>query len=223
MTYSHLLRITILTMGLFILATYFAGCQEKRKDPFKGLNDKKMVKTLQQFPKKNNRWNVSDIDGRVLYDLIKENDYKRVLEIGTSNGYSATWMGYALKETGGELITVEIKEERAHEAINNFKEAGLHEIIDVRINDALDEIPELEGRFDFIFFDAAKSEYLNYFRQLKPQLQKGGAFSAHNVMDLKYSMQDFLDAIKEDPDFETKTYKQSGQGVLVGYKKKTSD
>jgi predicted O-methyltransferase YrrM len=216
------LRPLIMATGILIVLTYFVRAQND-SNPYHGLNNENMVETLKNFPRKPARWNVPAEDGRLLYDLIKRNGYKRVLEIGTSNGYSALWMGFALQETGGELITIEINQERGNEARKNIDEAGLSSLIDVRISDALDEIPEIKGNFDSIFLDADKSEYMNYFNMLKPRLNINGAVSAHNVSNMKYAMQDFLKAIRNDPDFEVKIRQVSNQGVLVATKKSEND
>lgn len=208
-------------IGMLFLIVSFSIAVEGQgtRNPFDGLKHEHMVNTLQDFKHRPGRWNVPAIDGRLLYDIIKKNGYQRVLEIGTSNGYSGLWMGFALKETGGHLITLEINEQRAKEARNNFKEAGLASVIEVRLNDARKEIPHLSGNFDFIFLDADKSEYLHYYKMLKPRLHLGGAISAHNVTNMEYSMEDFLQAIRNDKAFEVKVYEASNQGILVATKK----
>ncbi len=193
-------------------------CQNN--NPFKNMKDQYMIETLKKFPDKFNRWNVPASDGRVLYELIMKNNYKQVVEVGTSNGYSALWMGFALKETGGKLITIEINEERAMEARQNIREAGLDDVIEVRINDAIHELDNISPGVDFVFLDADKSQYAQYFRKLNPKLNPGGAIAAHNVLTMEYAMRDFLNTINNDPEYTTKTFKQSRQGILVGYKKK---
>ena len=75
-----------------------------------------------------NQWvdlNIPEIDGKVLYDLIIKNNYKRAIDIVTSTGHSAIWMAWALSKTGGKLITIEIDHERHKKALVNFKAAGL--------------------------------------------------------------------------------------------------
>ncbi len=191
--------------------------------PYQGLKDQKMVQKLKSFPHKANRWNVPPEDGRLLYDLILENGYRRVLEVGTSNGYSALWMGLALKQTGGELITIEINEQRAREAELNLKQAGLSEVVDVRLNDALDEIPQIKGAFDMVFLDADKSQYLQYYRMLNDKISKGGAITAHNVSNMGFAMDDFLKALRGDPQYETTIRRVSSRGVLIARKIKEGE
>ena len=203
---------------LFFLTPLNGGCQPG-EDPYKGLNDNHMIQVLKDFPRKANRWNVPAEDGRLLYDLILEHGYKRVLEVGTSNGYSALWMGFALKKTGGRLITIEINEQRAEEARRNIAQAGLSDVIEVRLNDALDEISQLDGSLGMVFLDADKSQYINYYRMLDPMISRGGMVTAHNVSTMEYAMRDFLDAIRDNPAYRTEVRRASSQGVLVAVKK----
>ncbi|MFC1557708.1 O-methyltransferase, partial [candidate division KSB1 bacterium] len=84
-------------------------------------------KVAQFLDKMKNRWrdlNVPEVDGRELYKLVVENNYKNALELGTSTGHSAVWIAWALSKTGGRLITVEIDERRYRQALANFEEAG---------------------------------------------------------------------------------------------------
>jgi predicted O-methyltransferase YrrM len=163
--------------------------------------------------------NVPASDGRLLYDLIIEKGYKRGLEIGTSNGYSTLWLGLAFRKTGGKLITIEIEPERAREARENFRKAGLAGVIDCRINDAFREIPKLSGTFDFIFIDAWKSDYIDFLNLLEPRVTAGGAITAHNVLSHSDGMQDFLEAIHTDPKLNTTIHTSSRAGVSTSFKK----
>jgi predicted O-methyltransferase YrrM len=128
--------------------------------------------------------NVPERDGRVLHDLIVEQKYTRALEIGTSTGHSGVWIAWALAKTGGRLITVEIDPQRHQTALANFKEAGLARYIDARLGDAHELVPALPGPFDFVFSDADKNWYKNYFVAVWPKVVSGGCFTAHNVSRL---------------------------------------
>ena len=127
--------------------------------------------------------NVPEIDGKLLYDIIIKNKYTKALEIGTSTGHSAIWIAWALSKTGGKLITVEIDESRYKTALENFKKAGLSEYIDARLADAHELVPKLKGPFDFVFSDADKDWYKNYFDAVAPKLVVGGCYTTHNVSD----------------------------------------
>jgi predicted O-methyltransferase YrrM len=165
-------------------------------------------------------WNIPEVDGKVLYDLIIQNNYKRAIDIGTSTGHSAIWMAWALSKTGGKLITIEIDEGRYKKALENFKEAGLTEYIDARLADAHELVKRLEGPFDFVFSDADKEWYKNYFVALAPKLEVGGCFTAHNVSwRSDRGIEEFLDYVRSLPNFETRIDSSSQEGISISYKK----
>ena len=165
-------------------------------------------------------WNIPEVDGKVLYDLIIQNNYKKAVDIGTSTGHSAIWMAWALSKTGGKLITIETHEGRYKEALANFKEAGLTEYIDARLADAHELVKKLEGPFDFVFSDADKEWYKNYFVALAPKLEVGGCFTAHNVSwRSNRGIKEFLDYVLSLPNFETRIDRSSQQGISISYRK----
>jgi predicted O-methyltransferase YrrM len=164
-------------------------------------------------------WNVPYQDGRVLYDMIIKNNYTRALEIGTSTGHSAIWMAWALSKTGGKLITIEIDEGRYKTALKNFKKAGVEDFIDARLADAHQLVKELEGPFDFVFSDADKEWYTQYFKDLEPKLVVGGCFTAHNVRDGFGGIKEFLAYIRSLPNYQTTINRSSSSGISISYKK----
>lgn len=167
--------------------------------------------------------NIPASDGRILYDLIIEHKYKRALEIGTSTGHSAIWIAWALSKTGGRLITIEIDEDRHREAVANFKEAGLSDYIDARLANAHELVKQLEGPFDFVFCDADKWWYKNYFVDVYPKLEVGGCYTAHNVSSRGRGRRgggtgEFYEYVKSLPDMET-TVDNTGNGISISFKK----
>ena len=174
------------------------------------------------FESHRNSWrdmNVPGSDGKVLYDLIIKNNYKKALEIGTSTGHSGIWIAWALSKTGGKLITIEIDEGRHKTALENFRKAGLSDYIDARLADAHKLVPELEGPFDFVFSDADKGWYTNYFKFIMPKLEVGGCFTAHNVSNRFGGTRDFLDYVRSLPNMETTINNASSSGISISYKK----
>jgi len=163
-------------------------------------------------------WNVPEVDGKVLYDLIIKNNYQKALEIGTSTGHSAIWMAWALSKTGGKLITIEIDKGRHQEALANFKAAGLSDYIDARLADAHQLVEELKGPFDFVFSDADKDWYKNYFMALAPKLEIGGCFTAHNAAGYWGGIKAFLDYVQSRPNFDTTIDRSSSAGISISYK-----
>jgi caffeoyl-CoA O-methyltransferase len=163
-------------------------------------------------------WNVPEVDGKVLYDLIVKNNYQKAVEIGTSTGHSAIWIAWALSKTGGKLITIEIDEGRYKTALENFKKAGLSDFIDARLADAHQLVEELKGPFDFVFSDADKDWYKNYFTALAPKLEIGGCFTAHNAASNWGGIKEFLDYVQSLPNFDTTIDRSSSAGISISYK-----
>ncbi|HEY8548343.1 MAG TPA: class I SAM-dependent methyltransferase [Vicinamibacterales bacterium] len=160
--------------------------------------------------------NVPESDGKVLHDLILKHKFTRALEIGTSTGHSGIWIAWALAKTGGRLTTVEIDPGRHKTALANFKEAGLAQYIDARLGDAHEIVPSLEGPFDFVFSDADKEWYKNYFIAVWPKVVPGGCFTAHNVSGRGMGgIQEFLDHLKTLTDGETTIDRSSRAGISI--------
>jgi predicted O-methyltransferase YrrM len=167
------------------------------------------------------RWrdlNVPYEDGQVLYNLIVKNHYTRALEIGTSTGHSAIWIAWALSKTGGKLITIEIQEARYKTALDNFARAGISAYIDARLADAHTLVKELPGPFDFVFSDADKEWYTQYFTDLEPKLTVGGCFTAHNVLDGFAGAEAFLAYVKSQPRYTTTVDRTSRAGIAISCK-----
>jgi predicted O-methyltransferase YrrM len=166
--------------------------------------------------------NVPEADGRVLHDLILKHRFTRALEIGTSTGHSGVWIAWALAKTGGRLITVEIDSRRHQIAVANFKEAGLASYIDARLGDAHEIVPALSGPFDFVFSDADKDWYKNYFVAVWPQVAPGGCFTAHNVTGRGggRGIGEFLAHLETVPDGQTTIDKSSSEGISITCKRR---
>jgi len=165
-------------------------------------------------------YSVSEEDGRFLRVLIGARGAKRVLEIGAARGYSAIWMGLALRDTGGSLVTIEFDPARAREAKANIEGAGLAGNVHVIAGDAFKEIPKLTGTFDLVFLDAWKPDYKKFFDLVFQRLDPGGVFVAHNVVNKKSEMGDFLTAINSRSDAWTSIVSPSGEGMSLTYKQR---
>jgi predicted O-methyltransferase YrrM len=162
---------------------------------------------------------VSEEDGRFLRLMAATSGAKRALEIGGASGYSAIWIGMGLRETGGRLVTIEYDPARARELAANITRAGLSDIVEVVDGDAFERIPAIAGAFDFVFLDAWKRDYKRFFDMVEPRLDRGGLFIAHNVVNKRSEMEDFLDAIERHPALWTTTVSPSGEGMSVSWKK----
>ena len=191
-------------------------CEEIRDNK---VLDEKVEKFLESRKGTWHYWNIPYADGKILYDLVLKNNYKKALEIGTSTGLSAIWIAWSLSKTGGKLVTIEIDEDRYKQALANFKEAGLSEYIDARLADAHELVEKLEGPFDFVFVDADKEWSKNYFTALAPKLEVGGCFTAHNARNTGMEgIKEFLDYVKGLPNFKTTIDTTSSSGISISYK-----
>src|SRR5262245_28736051 len=146
---------------------------------------------------------VSEEDGRFLRLMVAASGATRALEIGGANGYSAIWIGLGLRQTGGRLTTIEYDPARAREAAENIRRAGLSDIVTVVPGDAFQQIPKLTGEFDFVFLDAWKRDYKRFFDMVYPRLKPRALFLAHNVVNKRSEMGDFLDAVQRNPNVMT--------------------
>ena len=162
---------------------------------------------------------ISEEDGRFLRLMIADGNRKRVLEIGGASGYSAIWMAQGLRVTGGRMVTIEYDPARAKELAENIRKAGFSDIVRVVAGDAFAEIPKLQGTFDFVFLDAWKRDYKKFLDLVSPRLDKGGLFTAHNVVNKKGEMEDFLDAIQRNPSLWTAIVSPAGEGISLSYKR----
>ena len=163
--------------------------------------------------------NVVPDEGRYLHDLILKHKVINVLEVGTSNGYSGIWMGLALRETGGKLTTLEIHQGRARLAQENFRRTGLDSRINLILGDALQSLSRLDGRFDFVFIDAAKSEYVQYLELVLPRVPPGGIIVAHNVDSHRGQLRGYLAKVNNHPQLATTMQNYGPGGFSVSIKR----
>jgi len=165
--------------------------------------------------------NVPEADGQKLHDIIVEHGYKSALEIGTSTGHSGIWIAWALANTGGRLVTVEIDRGRHEQALINFRAAGLSGFVDAMLGDAHEIVPRLKGPFDFVFCDADKDWYNNYLEAVLPKLMVGGCFAAHNISEGGYEAfysRRFLRLVRNYSFLETTLF-TGGAGMSITYRK----
>ena len=172
-----------------------------------------LEKTQKQF------WNVPRKTGVLLNMFIKMMNAKSVLEVGTSNGYSGIWLAKALKETGGKLTTIEYYDKRQSVAIENFKICGIDDVVRPLQGSACDVIESLDEseKFDFVFIDANKREYVKYFELVKPHLTPKAMIVADNIISHAEKVQTFIDAVDADDEFQYEIVEVPG-GILVAYR-----
>jgi len=202
-------------LSFFITVSFYSCGQQSKTSSL----DEKVEAFLDKHRSDWHNMNVPYEDGKVLHDLIIKNNYTSALEIGTSTGHSTIWLAWAMSKTGGKVTTIEINEARHKEALKNIEEAGLSEYVDARLANAHDLAKELKGSFDFVFSDADKGWYTQYFKDVDPKLKIGGCFTAHNVRNGFSGIPEFLKYVEAQPNYETTIDESSRSGISISYKR----
>jgi caffeoyl-CoA O-methyltransferase len=164
--------------------------------------------------------NVPPDDGRLLRLLTEAVGAKNVVEIGMSNGYSGLWFCLALRTTGGHLTTHDMDPHRIALARENFRRAGVTDMVTIVEGDAHEQITKLKGPVDVVFIDADKAGYADYLKKMLPLVRPGGLLLAHNTTNQGNDMADFIKAITTNPDLETMILNAEPSGVAVVLKKR---
>ena len=182
----------------------------------KAETEERILSVLDSISKAGKGWqSVPANDGRMLRLLTETAGARKVVEIGTSTGFSGLWICLALQATGGKLITFEADPRRIAVAREHFKQAGVDHIVSIIEGDAHSTISELTEPIDVLFLDAEKEGYLDYLDKLLPMVRPGGLVLAHNVtMVSGYGV-----AITTNPDLETVLYME-GAGLGITLKKR---
>lgn len=122
--------------------------------------------------------------------IVRSNNIKNVLEVGTAIGYSGILMAKEIEKNNGKLYTIEIDEERYNLAQENFKKSGLKNIVSIK-GDAVEEIKKIDENFDFVFVDASKGHYLEFFEDSYKLLNKNGIIFIDNIMFRGYLYKEY--------------------------------
>ena len=181
-----------------------------------------LEKTQKEF------WNIDRGSANLLSILIKSANYKNIVEVGASNGYSGLWLANAAKETGGKVITVEFHKCRFDVAKANFEECCLSDYIEIKQEMAIDMLNDLKKEdfnskeelfIDFAFVDANKAQYIKYYEIIDKKLRKGGIICFDNMISHKEKVQDLFEVITNNPDYQT-TMVPTDAGMLIALKVK---
>jgi predicted O-methyltransferase YrrM len=183
--------------------------------------EKRILAVLDDVDRNEREMGVSPTDGRFLRQITEAIGAKRVVELGTSTGYSGLWFALALRTTGGRLYTHEIDAQRARIARENFEEAGVSDLITIVEGDAHQTVSQHTEPIDIVFLDADKEGYVDYLTKLLPRVRPGGLILAHNMRrpapDPRY-----INAINTNPDLDTTFVLMEGAGIGVTLKKRPS-
>ena len=145
--------------------------------------------------------------GMFLDEVIEQHRPTAILEVGTLVGYSAIRMARHLRN-GGRLTCVELSEERARAARDNFKLADLSDRIKIIVGDARKVLPTLNGRLDMVFFDAVKEDYLAYLKSIEGLLHRGSVVVADNVKSHAQEVAPYLEYVRNSGKYSS-IYKES--------------
>lgn len=189
------------------------------------------IKEIEKYAKKEDVPIMQKRGINFLCNLIKKNNVKRILEIGTAIGYSSIMM--SLVDDNIRITTIERDESRYLEAIKNIKKCNKEKQITLILGDALET--NIEGEYDLIFIDAAKGQYIKFFEKYSKNLSKNGFIvsdnmSFHglveeterirnkNLRQLVNKIKKYIDFLNNNTEYKTKFYK-TGDGIAVTTKR----
>jgi len=190
----------------------YSGEQNKKSDEFRN-------EFIRNF--RRTGLNTTAGDAMTLRILVESSKARCGIEVGSASGFGAINMGIAFERTGGHLYTLEIDPRSAKVCRDNLQKVGLENTVTCMEGDALKTLPALEGEFDFVFIDALKRDYLKYLKLIEAKLKPGSVVVADNVIQSAGEMQDFLDYIQNNPDYDTVIIRASmekNDGMSVSYK-----
>lgn len=163
-------------------------------------------------------WSLPPEDARFLYLLCRIGRFQRMLEVGTSIGYSTLHLALAASLQDGHVTTIDASEERQAQALQSLQAAKLSERVSIRQGDALTVLNGLLAAgnvYDFIFIDARKSEYMQYLALAEQLLPPGGVLLADNTRSHRQQTADFIAEITASPLWETSDLETPNGFVLA--------
>ncbi|MEU6549275.1 class I SAM-dependent methyltransferase [Streptomyces sp. NPDC046915] len=163
--------------------------------------------------------NMTPAAARLVALLIRVQRSGRVLEIGTSNGYSALWFADALRDTGGRLTTVEIDAERVAVARRNLARAGLADHVDVVHGDGAEVLAKApDAAFDAVVLDAERPAYVEYWPHLRRVLTPHGLVAVDNATSHREQLTAFDELVRRDGAFAVELH-EVGDGLLTAVRR----
>ena len=170
----------------------------------------RVLKSLERMGEKEFVPSIGPVKGKILSKIIRKHKAKTALEIGTLAGYSAILIASLLPNDDSRkkavVTTIEIDKKTASIAMKNVQKAGFSDKIEIIIGDALEAIPKLDHKFDLLFLDAAKDEYLRYLKLAEQKnLHKNSIVVADNVGVSEQQMLDYLEYVRNSGFYKSKT------------------
>ena len=172
-------------------------------DLLKDLEAKDAGERVKGLPSSLRMRNITPDVGLFLNILVKATKATSILEIGTSNGYSTIWLGLATQENNGQLITLEVDSRKVKMAKENLEKAGLVNTVKLIEGDAKETLRILDKEFDFVFLDAEKEDYLEFFHLIFPKLKIGGVIVADNVISHAEDLKEYVDYVRANPNTQS--------------------
>ncbi len=198
----------------------FGGTVEFDSPPLANSDgERRALAALDEMSKGQWYLNVTTREGRVLRQLTEAVGAKRVVEIGTSSGYSTIWLAMAVRSTGGKLFTLEIDPEKVKIARANLKKAGVDDLVTIIEGDAHETVKQHKEPIDVVFLDADKKGYIDYLDKLLPLVRPGGLILGH---DMHRPMPDprYIEAVTKSPRLDTSFIMMESFGISMTLKKR---
>lgn len=163
--------------------------------------------------------NIEPESGRFLSMLIRAQQSKNILEIGTSTGYSTLWLAEAARQTQAMITTLEVDAERVAQAKQYATEIDLADLINFKVIDAQVYLEAEQEIFDFILLDAERDAYVSYWPHLSRLLKaKGGLLVVDNVISHAAEVEEFIALIQQDPRFIMSIVPIGAGLLMVGFR-----
>jgi predicted O-methyltransferase YrrM len=210
------LAMVVAGLAIFIMSHVAQGAAMKNDKPVTEETRKNVIASFERTS-----LNTTPEDAMMLRILVQSRNAQRGVEVGSATGYGAINMGIAFERTGGHLYTLEIDPQMVKATRDNLEKTGLQNTVTCVEGDALKTLPALEGEYDFVFIDAVKKDYFQYFKLIEPKLKAGAVIVADNVIQSAAAMKDYLDYVRNNPNYETVIVRASDEkkdGMSITYK-----
>ena len=196
---------------------------KKLKNPYFDSTTEKILSQLEKTQKQ--FWNLDRECANLLNTLIQIHNSKNVLEIGTSNGYSGIWILKALENTKGKYTTIEFWEKRQREARKNFEICCSNIKAETKIGSAIVVLQDLEEeiknnkreKYDFVFIDANKKEYIEYFRIIDKITTNNAVILADNILSHYEKTKNYTEELFNNENYQSQII-DIGAGMMLSKK-----
>jgi predicted O-methyltransferase YrrM len=160
--------------------------------------------------------NLESASASVLALLVRATGARRVLELGTSNGYSTLWLADAVDSVGGRLLSVDVDATSSALAAQNLDRGGVSDVVELRVEDAAETLrASRDAAWDMIFLDAERPAYTSYWPDLVRVLRPGGLLVIDNVLSHAEEVREFRETAQTDARVSAEALVPTGAGLLL--------